>query len=841
MEAAGGPHFGALLRGYRLAAGLTQQELAERAKVSVEAISLLERGARTRPHGETVALLGRALELSPDSETLLRRAGDTPHPPRRRERGEGLTPSLLRIVHHDEQTMPNHNLPQQMTSFVGREHELDKIAELLRLHRLVTIVGSGGVGKTRVAVQLASDVVDSPDGAWLVDLAPLTDQTLVASAILTALQLRSTTGSALEAVVAYLKTRRLLLILDNCEHVIARARDVAAKIVQSCPHVRVLATSREALDVRGEWVYRLPSLSVPPDSRGSARDALPYAAFALFVDRAVAVDAGFALTDDNAPDIAEICRRLDGIPLAIELAAARVKALTPRQITQRLDERFRLLTGGDPTALPRQQTMRALLDWSYDLLTPREQLFFESLSVFAGGCTLEAAAAVCATEEEGDIEVIDLIASLVTKSLLLAELAGQEQRYRLLDSSRQYAHDKLEARGTQEQVAQRHALAYLEVAQRLEREWETTPDRAWFSQVNVEVENWRAALAWTLGALRDVDAGLQLVAARNVVWRSFSLVEARRWVRAALALVDERTPSDLAARLEHAEAEGAQQFGEREAAFAAAERALLRYRDSGDTLGRAQAQCLAGRSLALLGRNAEAEPLLRKALETARTLGDCRLTASVLQVIGWTRSETGDYAGARAYLAEALALATALGADFSAASLAASLAENEFNAGDPETALRLTADVLANLRALNSPPIMPGIAAVFANMATFLVALGRYDEARTRALEALELARDLGHAALVALSLRHLAMAAMLRPQPQAQDMSKKYAATARLFGFLEAHRANVAPQEYSLEPEYERGLAVLRGAIGADVLTKLMAAGATMTEDEAIDQARAL
>src|ERR1700730_6759084 len=240
MESAGRPHFGALLRHFRLDAGMTQQELAERAKLSVEAISLLERGARTRPQRETVVLLGLALELSPEREALLGSAIGIAHPSRRRERPEPLNASLLRIV-RDIQPTPRHNLPRQLTSFVGRQREAGEIAALLSEHRLVTVVGAGGVGKTRVAVQLGSVLLDdSPDGVWLFDLAPLVDQTLVASAVLTALQLPSTTGSALDAVVAYLKTRRLLLILDNCEHVIARAREVTSSIVQSCPHVSIL-------------------------------------------------------------------------------------------------------------------------------------------------------------------------------------------------------------------------------------------------------------------------------------------------------------------------------------------------------------------------------------------------------------------------------------------------------------------------------------------------------------------------------------------------------------------------------------------------------------------------
>ena len=386
MESAGRPHFGALLRQFRLDAGMTQQELSERAKLSVEAISTLERGTRTRPYRETVVLLGRALGLSPEREMLLRSAIGVVHPLRQRERSVALSESLLRLVRPDAQGTPRHNLPAQLTSFVGRQREVTDIAALLSEHRIVTIVGAGGVGKTRVAVQLGSELIDKcSDGVWLVDLAPMADKTLVASAVLTALQLSPPGGAPLEIVVGYLKTRRLLLILDNCERVVDGAREVASTVVQSCPHVRVLSTSREALGVEGEWVYRLPSLAFPPDSSQTAEDALRYGAVALFVDRALAVNAGFVLTNDNALEVGEICRRLDGIPLAIELAAARVRALAPHQIAERLDRRFRLLTGGDPRVLPRHQTMTALMDWSYDLLTPREQRFFAWVSIFWGG------------------------------------------------------------------------------------------------------------------------------------------------------------------------------------------------------------------------------------------------------------------------------------------------------------------------------------------------------------------------------------------------------------------------------------------------------------------------
>jgi predicted ATPase/transcriptional regulator with XRE-family HTH domain len=837
MHAHGRAHFGALLRQFRLDAGMTQQNLAERAKLSVEAISTLERGARTRPQRETVDLLALALELTPEREVLLRSAIDSS---RRPPHNSAVNASLLRLVRPDAHATPRNNLPQQMTSFVGRQRDVGEVAELLSKHRLVTVVGAGGVGKTRLAVQLGSNLLDRfPDGVWLVDLAPLVDQTLVATAVLTALQLPSTTGSASDAVVAYLKTRRLLLILDNCEHVLAQTRRVAAGIAESCSEVRLLATSREALAIACEWVHRLPSLAIPPVTLWNARDILPYGAVALFLDRVHAVDARFTLTDENTPDVAEICRRLDGIPLAIELAAARVKVLSPRQIAERLDQRFRLLTGGDATALPRHQTMTALIDWSYDLLTPRDQRFFECLSVFAGGCTLEAATAVCATDEEDDLDIIDLIESLVTKSLLIAELAGNEQRYYLLESARQYARAKLIARGEQERTARRHALFYVEVAERLERARDEASDREWVPQANAELENWRAVMEWTLGKRSDLILGQRLAAARKVIWLTFTPAEARHWVRAALALVDELTPPLLVARLDHAEAEGGRQFGSR-LALAAARRALERYRDLGDVMGVAQAQHLAGGALVSLGRPVEGEVLLQEALEVAHKLGNRRLAANALVGIGVARNTIGDLNGSRAHFTEALGLAKALGAESFAAPLTINLAANEFRAGDAEAALRLMVDLLATHRAPGSASALRAeiVAAAISNTAAYLIALGRYDEAGVRANEALEFARASQLPVFVAISLQHFAEVA-LRQQVEGARTRTEYAGAARLLGFVGARSKTLGFD--AGDAESDKAVAALREAIGVDEVTHLMAEGATMTEDEAIAQAQAL
>lgn len=841
MEAPSRLHFGALLRQFRLDMGMTQQQLAERAQLSVEAVSALERRARRRPYRETVVLLARALGLSPERMALLESAIDFA-PPRRRDRIDALKPSLLRIVPPDTHAIRNHNLPRQLTSFIGRKREGDEIAALLHEHQLVTVCGAGGVGKTRIAVQTGSELLDScADGVWLVDLAPLADQTLVANAVLEALQIPSSTGSPPDVVVAYLKKRQLTLILDNCEHVIVGARDLAASIVQSCRFVRILATSRQALDIPGERVYRLPSLSAPPESCRTAQDALRYEAAALFIDRALAADAGFAFNDEQALDVGEICRRLDGIPLAIELAGARVKVLAPHQIAERLHQRFRLLTGSDPQALPRHQTMTALIDWSYDLLSPREQRFFEGLSVFAGGCTLDALTAVCATDDEDDLDIIDLVESLASKSLLFTELVRNERRYRLLESSRQYARAKLVSLGAQEELARRHALFYVELAEQLEREWHNMPDRAWLPQAPVEVENWRAALEWALAKRGDVILGQRLAAVRSVMWRGFTLAEGRRWVRAAMELVAEETPPWLLAQLEHSEAEGARRFGDFNMAFTMAERALSRYRELGDAQEIAQTQSLAGAMLSVLGRPAEAEPLLHEALAAADAIGDPRLRAAALFRLGLVRTEVADYTGAGTYFTEALGLAKVLGSAILGTSVGIAFAQNEYLMGNADTALRLIEDVLAEKRSLSVAGITSTAAYCLTDRATYLIALGRYDEAQVQANDALVEGRDSQLVFVIARSLQQLAVVALLGARVEYVPAAARSAGAARLFGFVEARLTALGSLEDLGRQYYVAALALLRDTIGPDELTRMMATGAMMTEDEAVAQARAL
>ena len=428
--------FGTLLRRVRTAAGLSQEELAERARMSAAAVSALERGSRKAPYRDTVALLLEALGAEEAERNALTEAAE------RARRRAAKAESNLEISRPEPAPAGDphlrSNLQAQVTSFFGRDRELAELEALLQKHRLVTLVGAGGVGKTRLSLHLGERVLGSyPDGVWFVEFAPVSDPQFVASAIASSVGLGSISeADPVSALVGALRAKRMLLILDNCEHLVEELARTAEAIVRTCPQVTLLASSRQGLDVDGERTYRVLPLGMPEVARIAtirADLAMDFSAIRLFTDRAVSVGRGFELTDANAPIVADIVARLDGIPLAIELAAARVKVFSPAELRTRLDERFRLLTGGRRNALPRQQTLHALIGWSYDLLNDREKRLLQRLSVFAGGWTIEAAEAVCSDHllEAGD--VLDALVSLVDKSLVVAEQIGDAMRYRLLD------------------------------------------------------------------------------------------------------------------------------------------------------------------------------------------------------------------------------------------------------------------------------------------------------------------------------------------------------------------------------------------------------------------------
>jgi len=412
-----------------------------------------------------------------------------------------------------EQAPPN-NLPVPLTSFIGREREVGEVRRLLGATRLLTLTGAGGCGKSRLGFEVAAGVLtDFPDGVWVAELAALTDGALIPQIVAAALGLPERPGrSPAGQLVAYLRPRSLLLVLDNCEHLTACAH-LAETLLRSSPGLRLLATSREGLGVAGEMLWRVPSLSVPPANEIAYDELAGFESVRLFMDRGAAVRPDFHLTAGNAPAVSYICRRLDGMALAIELAAARISALTAEQIAARLDDRFRLLAGGSRTALPRHRTLRAAMDWSYDLLSERERTVLNRLSVFAGGWTLEASEAVCAGSGVESVDILDALTSLVNKSLVNVETTGTAAWYRLLETIRQYARERLYETHDADVTRTKHRDWYLALAETAEPKLRGPVEAAWLQRLELEHENLRTALEWCMTEPHGIEAGLRLAGA----------------------------------------------------------------------------------------------------------------------------------------------------------------------------------------------------------------------------------------------------------------------------------------------------------------------------------------
>ena len=562
------------------------------------------------------------------------------------------------------------NLPLQLTSFVGRDREKAEVARLLGGARLVTLTGAGGVGKTRLACQVGADLAGQfRDGVWLVELAPLSDAGLVPQAVAAALAVDEQPGRSILAVLGdYLRTRPLLLIFDNCEHVLTTCASLAEALLRTCPDVRVLATSREALGIAGETIWRVPSLSLPEaaDTADPARLA-GYEAVRLFEERAAASQPGFRVTERNAAAVAHICRRLDGLPLALELAAARVKGVAVDQIAARLDQGFRLLTGGRRTALPRHQTLRATMDWSYGLLADPARIVLRRLSVFAGGFTLETAEAVCADEAVEARDVLDLLLELVDKSLVVPEAGDGDARYRLLETVRQYAHERLVESGEADRAHRRHAEWYLALAERAEADVEGPEQPAWLARLEGEHENLRAALDWSTAAADGAETALRLAGALWPFWHMRGhFAEGRRWAERALARSD-LAPRPVVPKVLWCAAHLSWRQGRYDAAVEFNERNAALSRDLGDDRGMAWARL--GTGLVALHHDdyEEAGARFEEALAMFRKVGDRYWTAMVLIQLGFATWHQGDRERTAALIAESLPILKQLGGQWAIA------------------------------------------------------------------------------------------------------------------------------------------------------------------------------
>ena len=812
----GSSAFGMLLRQYRLAAGLSQEALAERAKMSSNGIGALERGYRRTPQRETLALLAGALALDDEQrrgfEATAARSGLV-----RRATSVSVVPWA------DSTTA---TLPLALTSFVGREADLDEIAALMRDHRMVTLTGAGGVGKTQTALRVSIRLNHSDGAICFVGLAPLNNLSLVVAAIASALRLEEVPNRPLlDTLRGYLKNKELLLILDNCEHVITEASILAETLLGSCPRVRILATSREPLKAAGEYSYRLPSLSSPPpdaarDIRGT--DAVAYGAIALFADRARAAKHRFTLTDENAPIVADVCRRLDGIPLAIELAAARVNLLSLKTLAEALDDRFRILTGGERTALPRQQTMRAAIDWSHDLLEERERLLFHRLGIFVDGFTLEGAVTVGSGEDLDELDVFDVLASLVDKSLVLAEPQGDAVRYRLLESTRAYALEKLAAAGERDLVADRHLRYLRDYFEALGEAPERTARFADFiAAVQIEVGDVRSALDGALARSAVLDGG-ELVANMDGGWQMVRLEsEGMAWCEAYLAALP-ADQSRLRARLSILLSPLLDSSGHFVRASEVATEGLEQARASGDASLLAWALVTYAEAATYLNRLDDAELALAQA-EAIPGIS-AKLRMSLLQGRAHLGKLRGDLEMAAGMLEQIRNKHRSLGNVHNEQVAALNLAEVEHERGQTQRAIALVRETLPRARAGHRGLFV----IVLSSLAGYLVAAGDLAGATAAACEAIEvLAAHEPDDARVAMTIEHLALAVALRG-----DLAR----AATLEGYADAaFERQGYEREFTETTTHVRLAAILREGLALDELARPMAEGAALTPEAAI------
>jgi non-specific serine/threonine protein kinase len=641
--------------------------------------------------------------------------------------------------------VPN-NLPTPLTSFVGRSRERAEVRRLLGSGRLITILGPGGSGKTRLAVQVAKEILgDCRDGVWLTELEALVDPAIVPQQVARSLGVTEEPGVPVATSVAkFLAEKSALLLLDNCEHVAAPVAALVRTVLQGAPGVRIMATSREALGVPGEISWRIPMLSVPDTgtSAGRTKEVVArYEAVRLFVDRAQAVQPAFALSDKNAESVAQICHRLDGIPLAIELAAVRVKVLPVEQILTRLQNRFALLTGGSRTALPRQQTLRAAVDWSYELLSDQERKLLNRVAVFAGGFGLDAAETVCAWNGLESFEVLDLLAPLVDKSLVVPHEVAGVARYTLLETIRDYASERLKGAGELEAQAARHAAHFLEMALEAEPELQGPEQSMWFARLAQEHENLRHATRWHL-ARRDAPTALRLVGALwRFWWTQGSFVEGRGTLRAALALDAGPTPSAERAKALYASAALAGMQADFAAADPALEESLGIARQLDDKPGVANALFEQGNLANEREDLPRAAALYEEALALRRAIGDRRGESLALHNLAVVAASQGTADKARALFEEALLLHRSLGNAVMEAYTLNGLSDVALHLGDLNAAHEYIERGVAMQRELGNKS---GVAFSLRQLGEVATRRGNADHARQFLAEALAVFDEIG-------------------------------------------------------------------------------------------------
>jgi non-specific serine/threonine protein kinase len=698
---------------------------------------------------------------------------------------------------------PKTNLPVPLTSFIGRDREIEQVRHLLSTTRLLTLSGSGGIGKTRLAIQAANEFVRLyRDGVWWVELAPLADGALLPHGIAQVLGVRESQGQPmLESLKGFLREKQILLVLDNCEHLISACAQFAYDLLSQCPHLSILTTSREAMGITGETTFPVPTLSFPLLSHISQLQNLKeFESIQLFVERAVAIQPDLALTQTNALAVTQICHRLDGLPLAIELAAARVKMLTLEEIAGRLDDRFSLLTQGSRTTLPRHQTLRAAIDWSYELLLEPERMLLRRLSVFAGGFTLEAAEAVAAGGEIATSDVLHHLGSLINKSLIMIQdqsgPLGSETRYGMLETIRAYAREKLEEAGEEAEVRQRHLEFFAAFAEGAQKGIYSTEQALWFKRLDQEVDNLRLALDWSPvpgngGKPPDEPSarGHQFV-----IVSSLSLF----WERNYRTEIVE-TLADLLQL------------------------------DAGNqpTAERARALDVGGFLLWCLNRLPEARVYLEESIQIAEELGDDSLLVWPLMYLGWTFWGLHEYEEARKGLERSLTIARSLGENGKGAAAVAMayLGDIPYAQGNLPEARELYEEAILSLRELQNPSMLtPSLR----RLAYVNVHEGKFPQAVHLFRESLESNRQLSHqhgmvASLAGFAAIHLAKG----------ELEK----AAMLYGCVENQiQRTGSPFLFTDTVEYERCVSQLREGLDEKTLSAAWSKGRAITLEQGIE-----
>ncbi len=769
--------------------------------------------------GQPVNRVARLLSAGHGGQTLLSQAAyqlvrdQLPHGVEMLDFGERRLKDLIRPEHVFQLVAPGllfefpplktldarpNNLPAQPSPFIGREKEIAGLTTLLRRQeaRIVTLTGPGGTGKTRLALQAAADMFDEfEDGVYFVNLAPITDSGLVTSTIAQILGVRETADTPLvDSLKDYLRDKQMLLVLDNFEQVVSAA-PLVSELVAAAPGLKVLATSRELLHLNGEYQSPVPPLALPdPKHLPPIERLTQYEAVRLFVERGLAVKPDFQVTNDNAPAVAEICVRLDGLPLAIELAAARVRLLPPQAMLARLENKLKMPTGGARDLPTRQQTLRGAIDWSYDLLDEGEKALFRRLSVFVGGRSLEAAEAVCNPEGNLPIDVVDGMLALVDKSLLRQEegkgaMAG-EPRFFMLVTIRDYAIERLEESGEADRVRRDHANFFLKLAEEAEQQLTGSEQVAWLSRLEDEHDNLRAALGWSTGAQGDVEIALSL---SSTLWRFWArhshYTEGRSWFEAAL-----QAGSNASAPLRAKALYGLGIMLRRQAHF---ERAL---------------------------------PIFEEALALFQQQGDKLFVSRVLNDIGNMSNNMGDHKRGAAFLEASLALKRELGNKWDIAITLTSLGECARLQGDYERAAELNEESLALCKEMGEDVDKHTMAYTLGNLGSVEIRLGNYERATLLLVESLAILREVGDKQVAAMFLASLAGVAVFVGQP------KK---AARLFSASAAQLEEIASiMDMADQRDYDLNLAAARAQLDEAAWQAAWAEGRAMSMEQAIEYA---